>query len=151
MKSLGTALLALLAAVAVIAGISVGSYYLGIFGNHVQANYQKRVVTSQVQQQVRTAAFAQTAYEQFFDLCASVQTDEVTLDASLTQEKTASPDDKSRLETNIVGLLAARADSINTYNAQAREYTHGQFRDSNLPFRLPVGPYTKGHHTRCGS
>jgi uncharacterized protein YcfJ len=145
------ALLAGLAAIGVIAVIFVGSYYGGIIGNHVQANYQKRVVTNQVQQAVRTPGFAQSAYERFFDLCASVQTAETNLGTQYGQLKNATGDDKTRIDTNIAGLVSTRADAINTYNAEAAEYTHGQFRDRNLPYRLDTSPYKEGDHTQCAA
>lgn len=149
-SAVGVATMIILGVVTLIAALWAAGYYLGILGNKVQANYQKRVVTYQVQQRVRTAVFAQTAYEQFFNLCASVQSDEATLDAQYAElAQTTDPSNRDRIETNITALIAARADSINTYNAQAHEYTHGQFLDRDLPFQIDNSTYRRGTHTSC--
>jgi hypothetical protein len=135
---------------AVLAIILVGSYYGGIIGNHVKANYAKRTVTSKVQQRVRTAVFAQSVYEGYFNECAAVKTIEASLDAQYNLLDSATTDaDKSRINTNIGGLIGARADAINQYNADAAEYTRGQFLASNLPARLDDSTYEKGTHTTC--
>ncbi len=144
-------LLAILGAILLFALIGAGSYYGGIFGNKVQANYQKRVVTYQVQQKVRTADFAQAAYEHFFNLCGSVQDSEASLDALYAQLATAAAADKSQIETNITANIANRAQSINEYNNDSVEYTRGQFLDKNLPAKLDNSTYTKGTHTTCAA
>lgn len=78
-------------------------------------------------------------------MCAAVQSDEARLAAQRVELKSATGDDKSRVEANIAGITADRADAINQYNADAQKsYTIGQFRASGLPFTL--GP-TK--ETRC--
>lgn len=146
MKASGLALIA----IGVLILIIVGSYYGGILGNQVQANYNKRTVTNKVQQHVRTPAFAQAVYEGFFNTCAQVQTTEATLDAQYEElAATTNSDDKVRILANIAGNKSARADYINQYNADAAEYTRGQFLASNLPARLSNEPYQKGNRTTC--
>lgn len=140
----------LLAAGIIVAAVVAASYYGGIWGNHVQARYQKRVVTSQVEQGVRTAQFAQAAYESFFNQCAAVVADNAKID--LAQKRVAAakalPDDAfgqkatsvSNAETDLTGLQQSQAGIAAQYNADAQEYTRGQFLDANLPPRLD-SPY----------
>lgn len=135
--------------VAVVVGLV--SYYGGVLGNSVQANYNKRVVTSKIQQKVRTPEFAQGQYETFFNLCAAVQTAEASLEQQYAQLALATaPEDKTRININVGGLIATRADAVNQYNADATEYTRGQFLASNLPSRLSAG-YMRGEHTTCAA
>lgn len=145
-------------------GIGVGAagialiatlYLAGIFGTigqaHVNAYIAKKTVNSRIAEQTHQPGYKIEAYNHFYDLCASVQTMESSLDAQYTELKTATGDDRSRIEANIAGLQSARADAINQYNADARKsYTLGQFRDSGLPFQLTLTQYnTKEEKTTC--
>lgn len=91
------------------------------------------------------------AYNHFFDLCASVQATEAALGASTDELAQATDhDDIERLRTNITALTAQRARSIAQYNADSRkDYTIGQFRDLDLPYRLPTDAYVKGATISC--
>jgi parvulin-like peptidyl-prolyl isomerase len=93
------------------------------------------------------------AYEHFFNLCASVQTNEQSLDAQYDELNAAKDigdkDNEARILANIAGIRAARQDAINQYNADAhKDYTLGQFRASSLPYQLDTS-YKKGVHTSC--
>lgn len=89
------------------------------------------------------------AYDHFFDLCASVQTDEAALEAQYQQLPTAKGDDVQRIRTNIAALLTDRAGGVNEYNQDAQKsYTIGQFKSSNLPWQLST-TYHRGRHTLC--
>jgi hypothetical protein len=93
-----------------------------------------------------------TAYNHFFDLCASVQTAEQNLaaaQAQLAETPESDAKERNRLQTNITGLIATRQEAVNQYNADAaKDYTIGQFRASKLPFELPT-VYEKGVTTTC--
>ncbi len=105
-------------------------------------------------EQIQSGANRIAAYNHFFDLCAGVRADEVALEAQ-HMLLNAIEDDKfqrSRVQTNITGLQGHRAGLIEEYNANARkDYTVGQFRDSDLPYQLPAGMWEKGVRTSCGS
>lgn len=78
-------------------------------------------------------------YDHFFDLCASVQDQEVTIKAQ--ERELASPDGtanrRSQIRQNLSALEANRGEQINHYNADARKsYTAGQFRSSDLPYQI---------------
>lgn len=138
--------LAGLGALALVAAALAASYYGGIIGNNAQANYNGRVVTSKVQQNVRTAAFAQDAYEQFFNDCNAVVADNAKIDIArqrVAEAKTA-PEDAfgtkaskvADAEADLAGVQQAQVDTAARYNAAAAEYTRGQFLDASLPARL---------------
>lgn len=79
-----------------------------------------------------------SAYEHFFQLCASIQGHETTIQA-LEAELETEPSD-SRVE-QIQGAITAnrsqRDAKIQQYNLDAaKDYTVGQFRDADLPPRL---------------
>lgn len=91
------------------------------------------------------------AYNHFFDICASVQTAEQALQASLDELVSAEkavprdPDNIVRIQTNITGLRTTRARAINQYNADAsKDYTDGQFLSLRLPYQLDASPYVPG-------
>lgn len=80
------------------------------------------------------------AYNHFFDLCASIQSHEAMLRAQRQALADATtPDDQSRIRANIAGITGQRARVIAQYNADSRKnYTVGQFRDSNLPYQIDL-------------
>lgn len=92
------------------------------------------------------------AYERFFNQCADVQSIETNLHAQQAELK-STKDERRRgqLLTNINALIAARAEAVNQYNADsAKTYTAGQFKASNLPYRLPTEAPTEGN-TECAA
>ena len=94
------------------------------------------------------------AYNHFFDLCASIQADEASINAqSDLLTDTTDGNDASRITQNIAALQANRGRSIATYNADAaKDYTIGQFRDSDLPYYIQPGQYEpNGKGTSCQS
>lgn len=104
-------------------------------------------------EQIQSGQHRIAAYDHFFDLCAGVRVDEVSLDAQVEQLLvTGDQFQRTRILTNITGLKGHRAGLIEEYNANARKnYTEGQFRDDNLPYQLPTISWEKGVRTSCGS
>jgi hypothetical protein len=101
-------------------------------------------------EQINSGNYRIAAYDHFFNLCASIQTNEQALAASYSELSTANGDDKGRIGTNITGQLIARNEAANQYNADARKgYTLGQFRSSQLPYQIPL--YQKGQVTSCAA
>lgn len=98
--------------------------------------------------QIQGASNRIAAYNTFFDQCASVVALEAGIEAQHIQLESATSDrEQERIRTNITGLTTERSRAIAAYNADARkDYTIGQFRDSDLPYQLQ----TKGP-TQCGS
>lgn len=122
---------------------------MGVFGLRVAT--AGIVGAGQAKIQIQSAPFRIAAYQSFFNQCASIQGLEARLDDAFAQLATTT--DPERVRTNIAGIQGLRGEAIAKYNADARkEYTEGQFRDSDLPFAIPAGAYVQGgKHTSCGS
>lgn len=104
--------------------------------------------TAQIRQTKGSGSFRIASYDHFFDLCASVQDQEVTIvsqQSELSDPATTS-DRKAQIRANLSALRANRGELINHYNADARKTaTSGQFRASDLPFQIDPTQ----EHTSC--
>jgi hypothetical protein len=135
-----------------IVGIFVLCWVLGaaVFGVRVMtANLVGR---GEAHIQIQSAGSRISAYNHFFDLCASVQQAEAGIDQQTAlADKATTADDKARAETNIAALQMTRANGIYQYNADAaKNYTVGQFKDSDLPWELSDKQYKAGDpHSQC--
>lgn len=83
------------------------------------------------------------AYQTFFDLCASVQSQEDridSLDQELNDENNPPTDARvGQIQSSLSAIRSTRGDLINQYNADAsRSWTEGQFRDEDLPYQLNI-------------
>ena len=90
------------------------------------------------EQTVGNGTFRLAAYDHFFSLCTSAQADGDRI-ANLTaqQEATTDPVWRERLAVTITTVRNQQAATIREYNNDARrDYTVGQFRDSDLPFEI---------------
>lgn len=107
----------------------------------------------EARQEIQSGSSRIANYNHFFNLCASVQSNEARVDELTTViDVTQSQSEKDRLQISLAGVRALRAEGINQYNVDARkDYTQGQFRDSDLPYQLSVTDYKKGDRkTSCG-
>ncbi|MEI5520724.1 hypothetical protein WB388_08925 [Streptomyces brasiliscabiei] len=95
-----------------------------------------------------SGAFRIATYEEFFDLCAAVQTAEQQQTA-LQQEldDKPSPERAEKIRTSITAVKAARAESISTYNSKATQEHRTAFQDADLPYKLD--PNTQ--ETQCAA
>lgn len=76
-------------------------------------------------------------YERFFDLCSSAMTTQDQIDNLEDEAKTAEEPRLTQISSSITALKGKLSENVNDYNSAAsRDYTSGQFRDSNLPFEL---------------
>lgn len=96
--------------------------------------------TVDAEEQLESSQSRISRYEEFFNLCATVQTRERALQAQkerLINSPHADSRELSRIRSNIAALESQRERAINTYNARASQaYTSGRFKASNLPHRL---------------
>lgn len=95
--------------------------------------------TEQIRQTRGNAGFRIAAYDHFYDLCASVQDQEVTITSQKAEldDPATTPSRASQIRANLSALTANRGELINHYNADARKNaTSGQFRASDLPYQL---------------
>ncbi|MFJ1653459.1 hypothetical protein ACIOC2_19130 [Streptomyces sp. NPDC088337] len=118
------------------------------FGGVSQLTAGFRGETDKKNRTVGSGAFRLSAYEEFFDLCASVQTSEQQLKA-LNEEldDKPGPDRAERIRTSITAVKASRAESINTYNSKAGQEHRQAFLDADLPYRLDVN----AQETKCAA
>jgi len=141
--------------------IVVGGFvvlFLAVWGI-VLASFGMRVATAGLfgagEARIRTqsADFRLGAYNHFFDLCASIQGNEGQLDALFAEIDlidTTSRDYGYTIKS-ITGVQGIRAQSIARYNQDALKWTVGQFRDSDLPYKITAAvPYSpEGGKTEC--
>lgn len=77
------------------------------------------------------------SYNHFFDLCATIQGYEASIDAQKSLLPNVEGGDKSRVQTNIAALEAQRIRAIAQYNVDAsKTETLGRFKNNNLPDSL---------------
>lgn len=118
------------------------------FGGVSQLTAPFRGETDKKNRTQGSGAFRLSAYEEFFDLCASVQTSEQQLKA-LQEELDSKPgaDRAERIRTSITAVKASRAESITTYNSKASQEHRSAFLDADLPYRLD----TTAQETKCAA
>lgn len=135
-----------LAAVITIATILAAVYGGGLL-QRMTADF--RGETDQIEQTQADADYRISAYDQFYDKCAGIQTLESKIE-NLSDELETTEDEqrKSVLNTSITASKNKRAELINEYNADARkEATRGQFKASDLPYEVDINEEA----TVCGS
>lgn len=117
---------------------------IGVWVFRVQTAEIKGKGDAQIQ--IQSAGSRIQAYNHFFNLCAAVKTSEDSIDVQSALLKTAGSDyEKNRIGIVIGGLQSKRASDINQYNADAsKDYTIGQFQDSDLPWQLSSAAYVAG-------
>lgn len=96
------------------------------------------------------------SYENFYDLCASIQAKEDA--AALTEaqlavpEVKADPQRKAELDEYVLALRTQRAELIRRYNADARkEDTRANFLASDLPYQIDMEGSTTCENIESGN
>lgn len=144
-KGLSAGMLALIITIVLIVGVSlVGVFGFGWFTD-ATANRQGRTQQEQLVQ--GNGQYRIAAYEHFYDLCATVQTDWQTV--QFGKEEMKGVTDQGRLEQLQANLAAQQiklVTDVNQYNGDARKAaTLAQFKASNLPSRLTATKETTCH------
>lgn len=85
-----------------------------------------------------SGAFRLATYEEFFDLCADVQSKESAIRNLEEEAESASEQRQATIAQSITALRNVRAESINTYNSKAAQEHRESFVDANLPARLDI-------------
>lgn len=137
-------------AITVLGVLAAFVLFMGLVFGLVLAMFGLRVATAglfgagEAHIQTQGADFRLAAYNHFFDACAGIQGQEGQLDALFAERDQFEPGTRDYGYTikSITGVQGARAQAIAQYNQDALKWTIGQFRDSDLPFQLPVNvPY----------
>lgn len=97
-----------------------------------------RGATEAREQTVGSGDFRLAAYEHFFGLCTSVQSQEGRIEAlELELEGPVTPARETQVRASLTAVRAQRSELIAEYNQDAlAQYTRGQFRDRDLPYQL---------------
>jgi biopolymer transport protein ExbB/TolQ len=148
-RDLGTGvkitLLSALALIAVAALTFVSIYAFGTVQN-TTANYRGK--TGVRERTVANADFRLTTYNEFFDLCASVQSSEAAIKNAQDELATHPSQDRAeRLHEAITAQRNTRAESIATYNSKASQEYRQAFLDAALPAHLDV----TAQETQCAA
>lgn len=113
------------------------------------ASYGTRYFTAEVRgvvdakEQVESASNRLEKYEEFFGLCAGVQTLKHSIAAQEKMLTSSNSDTMSeRVMTNISGMQAHLARQVTEYNTKSQMYTRKKFKSSNLPARLSLDGIT---------
>ncbi|WP_052071037.1 hypothetical protein [Rhodococcoides fascians] len=132
---LKTAALWVGAVVIVVALGAVLIFGTGLF-KKATANFRGDVAATE--KIVANGSYRIAAYDQFFDLCASIQGKEATLAALKAEQAAGLTGERAyTVPSNIVALTGSRIADIAQYNADAaKTATAGQFQSSALPYRL---------------
>lgn len=125
----------LLAALLLILFGFVGVYGNGWFTDHTANRSGKTQVKHQIN---GNGSYRIAAYDHFFDLCATVQTDKQVLTNTQNQLKmTTDEGTKLTLNADVLAQQNKLDTDVNQYNQDARKSaTAGQFRASDLPSTL---------------
>lgn len=92
------------------------------------------------EQTTASGSFRVGTYEDFFNLCSSVQSDEDSIrnmEEELEAEETTD-DRKAKIRQNITAMKNSRAETVRDYNSKAGNEYRGAFKDAGLPDRLDV-------------
>ena len=95
-------------------------------------------------QTVQSGDFRLYSYNHFYDACASIASDQQSLQAQkdmLSRSDSISQRQLERIHTRIAALKGQIAREIEQYNADARkEESMGQFKAHDLPNSIPRNP-----------
>lgn len=134
--------------------LSLGLYLAGVYGGGTvqRKTADFRGKTSQIEKTRGNGDYRIAAYNEFFDLCGAVQTQEDRIQIFTAKvarlEKSGDANALADAQTDLDAVTAERAQLIREYNEKAtRADTEGHFRASNLPYQIDI---TK-EHTECAS
>lgn len=140
----GRFLLASIASIAVVILLVVGVIY--IVGTIKKETADFRGGVEQTETVRGSGAYRIAAYEQFFNLCASIQGQEATI-AQMTDElndPATTPERDAVLRASLTGVRSARNTNIAQYNGDAQKAdTRANFLASNLPYHLEMNGETQ--------
>lgn len=138
------------AAVVMLFAIIVGAMGVFGFGWFQRGTADFRGETEAIENVQADGDFRIAAYQQFFDLCAEVQSVEDRIGQMENTLANAEPGSTraDEAQTNLDALRATRSQLVRDYNSLAsRDFTEGQFRDRDLPYQLNIN----SEETQCAA
>lgn len=98
------------------------------------------------EEQIEGAASRIQRYQEFFNLCQSIQAKEDAIDNILANTTMGESGQGAAVTAN----QNSRAQLIAEYNSKSSQsYTSARFKASNLPYTIERGPYTGSNKTNC--
>lgn len=129
----------IIVAIVVAIGLSLGTLAYRYFTAEVRG-----VVGAE--EQIEGAASRIQRYQEFFNICQSIQAKEDAID-NIKANTTMS---ESGQGAAITANQNSRAGLIAEYNSKSSQsYTSARFKASNLPYKIERGPYTGSNKTNC--
>ena len=127
MKKFGYGLLALVVLVALVLGGYAARYLLAPVSGTVEK-----------QETIQSGDYRIHSYNHFYDLCASIQRQQRSLQAQKELLDSATDShDKQRVRTRIAALKAQVQNSVSQYNADSRKAgTLATFKADDLPYQI---------------
>lgn len=130
---------AIIVAITIAIGLSLGTLAYRYFTAEVRG-----VVGAE--EQIEGASSRIQRYQEFFNLCQSIQAKEDAID-NIKANATMS---ESGQGAAITANQNSRASLISEYNSKSSQsYTSARFKASDLPYRIERGPYTGSNKTNC--
>ncbi|QBI53472.1 hypothetical protein [Streptomonospora litoralis] len=133
-------------AVALLAIVALAAIAIYAFGGLARVTAGWRGEGEEIERTEADGDFRIAAYEEFYNLCTSVQDAEADI-ASLETELESDPPQarETQIQASLTAIRNTRAQAINDYNAAAAQEHRAELRDSDLPERLD----TDAEETTC--
>lgn len=109
--------------------ISIGLWAFGVFTSDIKGRGDAEKEKNRALNRIFQQAQFQSQYE-------TIQGYTVQIRIAVAAVKDASPDTRPARETELVGLRQICVDTVNDYNARAKQFLAKQFRDTDLPERM---------------
>jgi len=126
----------------ILAAVGVVALFVGIWGAGLAFTYFTADVRGAVSanEQIKSGPNRIVQYDSFFNACASVQHLKAAVRSTRdAMARATSEREQERLSSTLAGQEQLLAGAVARYNADAtKNYTDGQFRDSDLPYQLFV-------------
>jgi len=140
----------------VIAFIALIALGLGLFVLNQEVLRFKAPIIGETEriETVNSGEFRIRAYNQFFDICESVQNAEGRIDIADDVLQNADPSDRfySTYVLNLAGAKQSRVNAVNDYNSNSRkDWTEAIFKDSDLPWGISIDYEPHGRKTICAT
>lgn len=120
---------------AILLAVSVATMFMT--GTVQRLTAEWRGETDMIEDTEGSGEFQRATYEQFFNLCQSVQSAEGRITSLETElEGGVDASHERTIDASLTAIRSGRAESIDEYNSLAAQEHTGAFQDAGLPDRL---------------
>jgi hypothetical protein len=120
-------------------GVLLSVYFVGVyvFGSAASFTAPFRGEVEKREQVEAQGEYRIAKYDYFHDLCQDIQAKNEEIALAEEQIKVSSGEEKDKLEDSLYATRRMKIELVGDYNAEAaKDYTAGQFRDSDLPAQI---------------